>query len=190
MPEETPFSALQAVLTENDYSTTLLPIDDENPYEKLFVSIGDDELGRLFAIQMHFVNDIALVLGGEEESDDAMVLQFFVLMPYIAAAGTFGELARAMIYVNRILPVGTFGFSEPDGGIFFQYNLVQNDRSVPDDVLLEVVQMIATFVVKFTPMIESIAQGNRTADDLKQQLLEEDGITLPPLIAPAHPGQA
>ena len=183
----TPLTAIQEVIEELDYRTIYLPAEESAPFERLHVLIGNDAQERPLTLQLCFINDIALAVGGtedEEDTHDAILLQFMLLLPALTQAGRFAEVAEYLLQINRILPIGAFGISRPDGTVYFQYTLALAEREVDDNVLLEVVQMADVFVNKFEGNITGVSSGTLRAATAIQALVEE-GIVPPPLGAVA-----
>jgi len=179
----THLTAIQEVIEDLDYRTIYSPPEESAPFERLSVLIGNDAQQRPLTLQLYFINDIAFAVGGgedEEDTHDAIFLQFMLLLPTPVQADRFGEVAEYVLLINRILPVGAFGISRPDGTVYFQYSLGLAEREVDENVLDEVVQMIEVFVNKFEGNIAEISSGKMRAAAAIQALTEE-GVVPPPL---------
>lgn len=188
-PPPSPLSEMEDVLMEEDFQTLLQPVDEENFYEKLHVSLGEDERGRQFNVQIHFINDVNRAQGSEDEPEDIVLLQMFLLLPYSITDTTLLPTARLILMLNRILPLGAFGISEVDGAMFYQYNCGLIDRVMDPDVLVESLRMIGFFITKFTDLIEEVATGSRTFEAAAQWLFDQ-GIQVPPLTGLPSPPRA
>lgn len=178
-------SLLNNILKEEDFATFLMPVSEDNLFERLFVSLGQDDKSRDFTLQIHFINDVTNALGVDDDPEDAFILQFFLLLPYTIAKNQINEVSRVILTLNRILPVGSFGLSEDDGLAYFQYNLTCAERTVDEKVLKEVVSIIGFFSSEFSVRIEQAAEGKITRDALIQELAQA-GIQFPSLSAMAQ----
>jgi hypothetical protein len=179
----TPLSLVKEILEDLEYQVELEPATEPAPFERLRVTIGVDEANRPLVAQMLFLNDVALAQAGaedQEETKDAILLQFMVLLPQRAETAHFGSVIDYLTQINRIVTVGAFGLSRPDGTVYFQYALALPEREVDDNVLIEVIQMVDFFVKKFVDEIDQIGTGSLTVDAALAQMAEE-GITPPPL---------
>jgi Putative bacterial sensory transduction regulator len=179
----TPISLLKEVIEDLEYSVELEPATEPAPFERLRVTLGTDRAGRPLVAQILFLNDVVLAQAGAEdleETKDAILLQFMVLLPERVEAEHMGSVIDYLTQINRIVTVGSFGLSRPDGTVYFQYALALPEREVDDNVLIEVIQMIDFFVKKFGNEIIQIASGSLTVDAAFAAMAEE-GITPPPL---------
>lgn len=176
---------IENILKEEDFATFLMPISEDNLFERLFVSLGQDDKSRDFTLQIHFINDVTNALGVDDDPEDAFILQFFLLLPYNIPHNKVNEASRVILTLNRILPVGAFGLSEDDGLAYFQYNLACEERTVSEKVIKEVVSIIGFFSSEFSARIEQVAEGKITREALIQELAQA-GIQFPSLRAMAQ----
>jgi hypothetical protein len=179
----TPLRLIQEVVEDLEYETEYLAPEEQIPYERLHVLLGIDRENRASKLQLHFINDVALAVSGAEdleETHDAVLLQFMLLFPGRVDAGYFGALAEYLLQLNRILPVGAFGISQPDGTVYYQYILALPEREVDENVLIEVIQMIDFFVGRFRLNIDRVSRGVATAAVVLDELRGE-GLAPPPL---------
>jgi hypothetical protein len=179
----TPLSLIKEVIEDLEYPVELEPATEPAPFERLRVTIGADAAKRPLVAQMLFLNDVVLAQAGaedQEETKDAILLQFMVLLPHRVEAAHFGSVIDYLTQINRVVTVGAFGLSRPDGTVYFQYALALPEREVDDNVLIEVIQMVDFFVKKFVDEIDQIGTGSLTVDAALAHLAEE-GITPPPL---------
>ena len=179
---------MQEAIEDLDYSVVHSPPEEGAPFERLQVLIGVDSEERPLSLQLSFINDVALAVGaGEDEEDthDAIFLQFILLFPVPVGADHIPGLMAYLMQINRILPVGGFGVSQPDGTVYYQYNLALPERDIDENVLLEVVQIIDFFVNKFQESIGKVSTGALASDGALQQMRDE-GIFPPPMSAGAE----
>ena len=174
---------MQEVIEDHDYSVTHSPPGEGAPFERLHVLLGVDSGERPLSLQLYFINDAELAVGGGENQDDtldAILLQFALLFPTPVAAGNSPGVMEYLMHINRILPVGAFGVSPPDGIIYYQYNLALPEHDVDENVLIEVVQMSDFFVNRFLENIGKVSVGILTAESALQQMRDE-GLFPPPI---------
>ncbi len=180
MTKTSALSGIQTILDDEDFATYLMPISEDNLFERLFIGLGQDSQSRDLTLQIHFINDITNALGVDDDAADAYILQFFLLLPFTLNKTYMSEIARVVLTLNRILPIGAFGISEDDGMAYFQYNLICAEHKVDDKVLVEAVSIIGFFVSEFAPRIDQVSEGKISYEALIQEL-SHSGIDFPPL---------
>ncbi len=178
--QKTPLQLIAEFLEEETFDTKIVPPSKEHPFERLLVSLGQDEQERLFTMQLHFVNDITSSMGNVEDPDDIILLECFLLFPFKVEAKYFSEVARLILTVNRLVPVGALGMSEPDGSVYLQYHLSSKDRNIDEKIILEVVNMIGFFTGEFAQKIEAVGNGTLEREAYLNELVQT-GIVLAPL---------
>lgn len=180
---ETPLSKISKILQDDDFATFMPEVSEENPIEQLYVSLGQDSQKRDLILQMLFINDLASKMGMEEEPEDAVLLQCFLAFPVVCKQEHIGEIAKLMVTLNRIIPIGALGTSLKEGTLYYQYVLALETREAPAKVILEVISMIGMFTMEFADKLAAVARGQKTCDNIICEL-EEAGLTIPPVMPP------
>lgn len=180
--EQTPLNFIAEVLDEGDFPVVYQEAGDQSPVEQVFVPFEHDREELSATLQILFINDLTKTLGVEEEEDEIQLLQFFILFPFQCREETVREVALFILALNRILPIGSFGLSQKECTIYYQYVLALEDQgdALDPDLILEVVSMINMFVLEFIENISLVAKGEKTAEALLKDM-EDKGMTLPPL---------
>ncbi len=159
---DSPLGIIEQLLKDEDFGTRLLEKSEERPFELLFVGVGEDAKKRGYTMQVHYVNDVASAVGGQDQPDDAYILQFFLVFPFLVDQEQLGPVGRAILAINRILPVGAFGLSEQEGTPYYQYNLASSERLKDKKVLLEIMSIMGFFTCEFSTNFEAISKGEMT----------------------------
>jgi hypothetical protein len=180
---DSPLGIIEQLLKREDFGTRLLEKSEERPFELLFVGVGEDAKKRGYTMQIHYVNDVANAVGGHDTPDDAYILQFFLVFPFLIKREHRADVSRAILAINRILPVGAFGLSEQEGTPYYQYNLASSARLRDKKVLLEIMSIMGFFTSEFSPKFEAIGDGQITCDALFAELAK-GGIVFPPITPP------
>ncbi len=180
--EQTPLNFIAEVLDEGDFPVVYQEAGEQSPVEQVFVPFEHEKEALSSTLQILFINDLTKTLGVEEEEDEVQLLQFFILFPFQCKEETVRDVALFILALNRILPVGSFGLSQKECTIYYQYILALEDQgdALAPDLILEVVSMINMFVLEFIENISIVAKGEKTAEVLLKEM-EEKGMTLPPL---------
>ena len=176
--EPTPLTLIQQDLLAEEFDARLLGIDDKNFYERLFVVFDPDDKGRDQILQIMFINDLLNLSGQADEPEDMFLLQFTLELPFRVPEAAAAEVARLLLALNRVLPVGALGMTEPEGTVYFNYALSNADRRVEDVVTANTVGLIEFYIPGFAKLIEAVADGSRKRQDVIKQLIEEQ--VMPP----------
>lgn len=184
-PNQTPLNFIAEVLEDADFPVVFQEADKDSPVEQVFVPLEHDKEELSGALQILFINDLTKTLGiaqEDEDDDELQLLQFFLLCPFQCKAETCSEVALFILALNRILPIGSFGMSQKEHTIYFQYVLAleDQDEALNPVVILEVVSMISMFVSEFIEGIACVAKGEKTSAALLEEM-EAKGMVLPPL---------
>lgn len=154
------------ILNAGDLEIYLETIDAGDEVEKLHVILGRDAKKREYILQIFFVDDIVDAVGidTEEDEDDSVLLQFFVLLPFTIEDDHLIEAMRAANLINRAMPVAQLGVSEPDRAFVLSYQLVLEGRDISPDVLAKVVGLFGFGIASYGAMLDEVARGATTAD--------------------------
>lgn len=190
---QTPLNFIAEVLEDADFPVVFQEKNQDSPVEQVFVPFEHEKEELSGALQILFINDLTKTLGVEEEDeedDEVQLLQFFLLCPFQCKAETCSEVALLLLALNRVLPIGSFGLSQKEHTIYFQYVLALEDQddALNPVVILEVVSMINMFVLEFIESVSLVAKGEKTAEALLQEM-EAKGMVLPPLGFPKQPAE-
>jgi hypothetical protein len=182
---------IQAVLDYIGHRTYLLPPDNENRVEQLFVSLEtendlDQELEDIEhedaeivtaeeeeateedvpLVHIVYLNDLARENEPEKIADDTFTLQFFVTLPVEIKAEHKSGLLELLAALNRFLAIGHFGWSGQEG-VYYRYCLMSRQKEIDSVLLVEIMQMIGFIVNKFSPEISKMAQGIKTQGKIR-----------------------
>lgn len=206
--QETPLAAIAAALEDSGMMVVLDQLDPDLPLERLSLLLTTDRLGRDIVLQLMFINDInesvalSADLAGlaedddtdefetdefdaDEEDEDATLLLFSIVLPFKATAETAVETMRVLLAVNRLLPIGAFGYSESDGALYLAYPLALEDKAALTPLVLEeIINMLGFAAESYGELLESAASGAASASeilaDLRDAGLEMPGVGDPP----------
>ena len=117
--EPTPLTIIQQDLLADEYDARLLGIDDENSYKRLFVVFDRDDKGRDQILQPMFINDVLNLSGQPDEPKNMHLLQFALEPPFQVPEASLPEVAPLLLTLNRVLPIGTLGLTEPERRVYF-----------------------------------------------------------------------
>lgn len=158
---------IQNILDENDFETVFHTKTESQPFSILEVLLTsfDETKDHVFSLNVHYVNEVAEAFGAIDESEDIQLLEFLIQFPEVIRPEFFAEVARLILSLNRLLPVGSFGLSESNQAFYFQYTLGLENTEISEVVLLEVIHMIHFFVDDFAPNIAAVGDGRLNRED-------------------------
>lgn len=185
--ETSPLTRIQRDLSADGFDARLIGVDAENLYERLFVVFDTDEKDRPQILQLSFLNDILALTGQLDGPEDVFLLQFAMELPFTVPERAYADVARLLLTLNPVLPMGALGFLEGVGRVYFSHILATPDRAVDAVVSGNLVGMVEEFVPGFSPLIEAVADGSRGREDVIQELIDQQ-VLAPELPVPADPG--
>ena len=159
------FIPIQAAFEAEEFETEILPRNEEVPVDRLLVGLGADDQER------ERIMELAIT---EPEGDEQPLLQFFVLLPFSATEDTFHETMRIIMRLNMNIPLMGFGISDENGMIFFRHVTVIPDEGLPQQWYSECLFLIGFSVDEFSPMIEQVASGEKTFEQIIEEASAEE----------------
>lgn len=147
----------------------------KSPHPKLVVDLGEDAKKRkrvleLTAQQQMLLPDI-VKSKKPKSTRDYVRIQFKVEFPFTASIETAIDTGSVIHFVNRMLELPGIEFSESDHKIYFRYVLLSISDGVTKDLMLAIVGNILMFLDVFSEIIEKIADGSLTFNEMLQQVL-------------------
>lgn len=148
----------------------------EIPFDQLEVVLGEDDQGRE---QLMTLRLMAQRMELEEPDSprpqrSEYFLQFFVRLPFSVEDRAIGEVSRTILFFNKSLDLPGFGFSEVDRMVYYRYPLYTADGEVNDELMMGIVGMIMLCLDTFAPMIEQVAKGEVTLNQVVEGLLSTE----------------
>lgn len=173
----TTIEQIREILQADGYLAMLSASDGQDPaWAPLAVPFRPDELGR------EMILFIEVMPHGAHH--DVAFINFCLLYPlqFVEQQPTT-ELLRAVLLLNRVLPVGYNSICEQTPAIYYAHQIMfATGHGVSADVIQETVHMIGYFTRQHGQFLSNVFQGNANCDDF---LMQRDlvGTPLLPLIA-------
>jgi len=166
---------IEQILREEEYPVNLTRLENglSGP---LIVSLRPDDRGREMVLLIESLPPVA--------EKPAGVIGFSLVLPYfIPSPDPLPELFRTLFVLNRLLPIGSYGFCEQTLTVFFHYNLLVKDaRILEPDVIRDAVGMIGLFTRRHGQLIDKVLSDDLDCDTLLYEL-EMAGGKLEPLLS-------
>jgi len=104
-----------------------------------------------------------------------------LVFPWSIAEDRLLGVMQAVLLVNRVLPLCSYGVSFEDRSCYLNACItLQHGAPIPGPVVLETIQMICHAVQKYGPLIEQIVNGEITYKQMREAL-EKRGQLPPPI---------
>ncbi|HAO33708.1 MAG TPA: hypothetical protein DCQ84_12255 [Candidatus Competibacteraceae bacterium] len=180
----TPLQRLASQLNASDYVTHRHVVSLEPPVEKLYVALGSDEQQRDWILTLTYTSDVAAAFGVETGAAEPVYLQAFLALPVMVPYERLAEAARLILHLNRLLPAGAFGLSDPEGAVYFQLSQAADTHELSAAMIQELVALAAFYGREFGARIEALARGVNSRVEIIADL-EAAGIALHDLLPQA-----
>ncbi len=103
---------------------------------------------------------------GVEKAGD--ILQLLSLFPYEVAEGSIASVVRLLGLLNKVVPVGFFGYDEQEKRCFYRYSYLL-DETISSDSLITMVQLVCEVINTYAPTIEEVSAGIVSVDALLEE---------------------
>ena len=128
-----------------------------------------DERDRHYVVQGLFANQLSEFMLEQEgfsrpprSETDIVMLQLTVFLPFAVEESAFAETAQLLHIMNISIPVGQFILSQSERLVVFRAVLPHSDYDLAPWLVVEAIHMARYFILQFTPLIESVAEGTLT----------------------------
>ena len=163
--EQSYLQAIAYALDTLGFEARALPLEvDGKQTEHLLVYLLTDDQGRDVFAQLLFLSYLEEALGRPvEEMKDGKgmdLLQVYAALPFDYEAEAVPHLARLMLAMNRYLPINGFGLDEELGILFCRHVLFCPGGELDIRVLIEVLDLVAFFIKRYTEVLEPVANGS------------------------------
>lgn len=160
---------IHQLLIEIDQPSLLLEGDDQEPYDRLLVTLEAPQKGESNVLTItefpQFLKEVA-----QQEWEDHL-LQFQFILPVEISPHTFNQVSSSLHFFNRLLHCPGFELDELNSQIVYRYCWFINQKGLTPLLLQGVIGNLKLCYHLFLPYIKEIAQGKYTLEDILQQVL-------------------
>lgn len=167
---------LKIILEKNNYECTIIPAGKELPTDQLVIYLGIDEKNRE---QIASVTTTQIEFPKEFLSKEKAVpyhLHFRVKLPFKIEDLALNQVGSLILFINQFLDLPGFELNELEGIVTYRYVWLTYDtkdaEKEQDPLLLSIIGAILLNLKLFSEMIESLAEGKLTFNDLLEQIVE------------------
>jgi hypothetical protein len=99
------------------------------------------------------------------------MLQLTMPLPFPVEESALSETALLLHMLNAVTPVGQFILSEQEQSVSYRAVLPHSDEMIEPSVVLEVVNMAQFFCTEYAQVIEPVAAGTSTHQEVAEAAL-------------------
>ncbi|MDP1881159.1 MAG: hypothetical protein Q8K60_09505 [Parachlamydiaceae bacterium] len=169
-------NSLKVTLEKNNYECTIIPAGKELPTDQLVIYLGIDGKNRE---QIASVTTSQIEFPKELKSKEKLVphhLHFRVKLPFKIEDLALNQVGSLILFINQFLDLPGFELNELEGVVTYRYVwLTYDTKDVEKEqgpLLLSIIGAILLNLKLFSEMIESLAEGKLTFNDLLEQIVE------------------
>ncbi len=157
--------SIQQFFQKEELTCEIVKANKDFPIDQLFVRLDVDNEGRDITLQLKLTEHD---LSTEEAAIPYHQLQFFLGLPFLVTAETNTETARLLHLINKSLELPGFEYSEVDGLVYYRHVLTLPTKGIPVTLLMSMLGMIMFLHDSFAVVIESVANGSKTLEEMSQ----------------------
>lgn len=160
-------------LEKQDFECLIIPATPEMPVERLLVSIGFDSKSRKRMVEILSVQtEIPSEIASSGHEDTPYRAQFTSVLPFKIEDMALNQVASLVLFINQFLDLPGFELNELEGKISYRY-VWMTKRSHCDRLLvLSIIGGVMLNLTLFADMIESLADGKETFDELLSKIIK------------------
>ena len=163
-------------LQEQDYKTTLVPMDEN---ETIFQLLIDLEETHALRMTVFFLGDLLKIASGQEgieeiaehlDENKADFLQLFIRFPLEFHGETAADLARLLLMINWSTPIGAFGVNESQKIIYYRHVFECMGEEPTIDLVMDAINGMEYYATLRFDSVSMIAAGEKSIDDYIHEL--------------------
>ncbi|CCB87452.1 MULTISPECIES: hypothetical protein [Parachlamydia] len=170
MKENHILEQIQIDLSSERYDCSLVMASEEIPFDQLLVFLGNDAKEREKILQITtFKQTMAQESKKKEESYH--LVKFVVNLPFSVEPSAASQTASTLLFINRFLELPGFELGELEDQVFYRYVLFTKGNKVDPLLLFSLIGNVMMIIDLFNGVIESVASGEKTFNDLLEEML-------------------
>lgn len=153
--------SIEKNLTEIGIENLVLPKSENNAVSQVLIPLEPDNEKSPF-FQALFVED--LLDEGVSSPVESGILQFFVTFNSEKEIKNLLDTFKFLANLNKLITIGSFGFSETDG-VYYRHSFLLSRDNLDMKAIKESVSLMNFFAKKFYPTIISLSAGKTTLEN-------------------------
>lgn len=164
---------IKEILENRQFEAVLLSPSEQVPIERLMVSLGPDKKNRNRILEIGAVQlEVPPELVHPNAADFPYRLQFRSILPFKVEDLALTQTGSLILFLNRFIDLPAFELDELTGIVSYRYVWMMKRAYCDQTLLLSIVGASMLNLGLFADMIESLADGQRTFNDILSEVLK------------------
>lgn len=166
-------STIKKELDKQEFESTLSSPDAMHPLERLVVSLGPDNKNRTRALEICvFQLVIPKEIANQHAQASPIRVQFKVGLPFKIDDLALNQVASLLLFINPFLELPGFELNELTNVVSYRYIWLLKEHLYDSELLGHIMGAIILTLNLFADMIELLADGKATFNDLLEQIID------------------
>ncbi len=164
---------IQAILEQEKFSCVLYPATEQPSPARLLVFLGNDYKKR---------EQILEITSQEQQLHKNLTeypsltpyhrLQFRILFPFEVKEAALNQVASLILFLNQLLDLPGLELNELNNQVSYRYVWLVKEEGIDAKLVLSLVGTILLIMELFTQMIEYLADGTTTFNELLEEVIK------------------
>lgn len=165
---------LQNLLDEEDYQWTFLPASEKLAIDSLLILIGLDNQQREQKLEViEFAQNLSMEVTPPTDMTSITRLQFKVLLPFKVDDLAINDVSAFIHFINLSIDLPGYEFNELEGQVMYRYVWITQGDNLDKNIVKNILTVINMNVVLFSEIIESLANGQMTFNELLSDIVKK-----------------
>ncbi len=173
MNQMTLLNRLQNFLEEEEYQSIFLPASEKLAIDSLLILLGLDKQQREQKLEIiEFPQNINFE-SPQPEAAQISRLQFKVLLPFKVNDLAINDVSAFIHFINQSIDLPGYEFNELEGQVIYRYVWITSGENFDKNIVKTILIVIEMNLVLFSEIIESLAHGKVTFNDLLSDIVKK-----------------
>ena len=165
--------ALIKRLLEDQWNCSITTSLEKSIGEKLSVSIGKDAQDRTRTIEIAaFDQPFPLA------QESYYRIQFVIYLPYQVEALALNQTASLILFLNQLMHYPGLELNELNNQLLYRYVWLTKKSNIEKPLILGIISLIVMVLNIYSGMIEEVAKGRLTFDEILQKIISNNEESL------------
>jgi hypothetical protein len=164
---------IQKILEKEEFTCSLFSASKEIPFDRLMVFLGLDAQKRERMLEI--MADQQQV-APEYQLPQAAILpsriQFRVQLPFKVQDIALNQVASLLLFLNQFIDLPGFELDELNGLVVYRYVWIIQSDAINAPLIMSIMGAVMLNLSLFSEMIESLATGKMSFNDLLSQVIQ------------------
>lgn len=164
---------IQNFLEKQQFDCIFIEATPEIPIDRLVVTLGQDSKQRSFILAVQAAQiEIPKEFATENADQLPFRLQFSVALPFTIDDLALNQVASLILFINQYVDLPGFELNELNGIASYRYIWLTKKASCDFTLVVSIIGSILLNLNLFSDMIELLADGKVTFNDLLEKVLK------------------